>query len=828
MATLDSFNDHVTPNGSDVYHQRSSTYLEWMIAEIQNNTHAKISAKRQNTRFFQIVTGGNVRFVKRVVSYLKDNAMHAELQWIFGDAECPFQRLKKNRERQSVLMAIFNRLMFLFVLFLYVGTSPLFYVWHAILHNAYLGLRRKSSKEADLPLIFALLSEEKEMVQLFLDNGASVHSQDDHGNNIYHYLADISDNNPNKAIQCHTILCSCFDDVSQLRQVVTEQENDLGLTGFEAIAKYGSLRFFRLISHDESCIGKPLLRVSKDEIWADTQDEEYHILVSEQVTKGKNRKSTRKSTRSHETSANPNGVHTVNLNVLEFDVSKYEQGDFLGRQSYPLQLIASRGVDEMPEIDVNAILESKLVGQWMGTKFKQYMPFCLLGHMLYVSVTVMLLSYIAHHDGYPYPYQLLPPFLKNYRQELAKLLQTNKTHGDHVNITVPTYEDVAYDLEENSTCLDTQIYVVGDPYPFQGCQVDAAVKIHRDCDSITLTNILGEIFIMNPEENDRLLRTNWWLLFTIAAILGSTALLYMILKLGFLFVNYNFRASSPLGAVTPILSRRLPGSYTDRQLVTFMCVFFAFYVYTEKQLRLLLTNIDMLSSLDGSDVNRTKELVNSVLYRLDKAVEDQKQTESVCTTLLIICLLLQFLHAIHALRLLPGIGFFVITTKKMAKHLVQFAIVFVIVSLAFATIFHFVMREKDCPALKMAGFTGLSESLFSTYQVALGQGEHEFTYNFNSKLAYTTYTVITVLLLLNLIIAVMTTTAQELNRLPWKHALCRFELWDEILGTEVTVLTMKSLFGRLVAGLKRACSAGHEQHERQQLLKTFEIIYTHR
>ncbi|NPA76251.1 MAG: hypothetical protein GXN93_00670 [Candidatus Diapherotrites archaeon] len=334
---------------------------------------------------------------------------------------------------------------------------------------------------------------------------------------------------------------------------------------------------------------------------------------------------------------------------------------------------------------------------------------------------------------------------------------------------------------------------------------------------------------MNPEENDRLLRTNWWLLFTIAAILGSMAVLYLMLKIGFLCVNYNFHAATPVGAVTPILSRRLPGSYTDRQLVTLMCVFFAFYVYTERQLRLLLTNIDMLSSLDGSHVNRTTELVNGVLRKLDAAVEDQKRTESICTTLLIICLLLQFLHAIHALRLLPGIGFFVITTKKMAKHLVQFAIVFVIVSLAFATIFHFVMREKNCPALKMAGFTGLSESLFSTYQVALGQGEHQFTYNFNSKLAYTTYTVITVLLLLNLIIAVMTTTAQQLNRLPWKHALCRFELWDEILGTEVTVLTLKSLLRRLMACAKLLCRAPrHQQHQRQNLSRTFEIIYTHR
>jgi uncharacterized integral membrane protein len=340
-------------------------------------------------------------------------------------------------------------------------------------------------------------------------------------------------------------------------------------------------------------------------------------------------------------------------------------------------------------------------------------------------------------------------------------------------------------------------------------------------------SILGEIFIIDAADHDELINTNWWLLFTIAMILGGTAVLHMILKLGFLFVNYNCGAMSPVSALTPILSRRLPGSYTDRQLVTLMCVFFAFYMYTEKQLQWLLSDITALSSLDGSDVNRTLELVNSVLHQLDDAVAEQKHTESVCTTLLIICLLLQFLHAIHVLRLLPGIGFFVITTKKMAKHLVQFALVFVIVSLAFATIFHFVMRDKDCPALKMPGFTGLSESLFSTYQVALGQGEHEFTYNFNSKLAYTTYTVITVLLLLNLIIAVMTTTAQELNRLPWRHALCRFELWDEILGTEVTVLIVKSVFCKVNNFVRSRLNNTYNVSKTKNCRK-FEIVYFRR
>ncbi|KAK2152441.1 hypothetical protein LSH36_328g00001 [Paralvinella palmiformis] len=175
-----------------------------------------------------------------------------------------------------------------------------------------------------------------------------------------------------------------------------------------------------------------------------------------------------------------------------------------------------------------------------------------------------------------------------------------------------------------------------------------------------------------------------------------------------------------------------------------------------------------------------------------------------------VCILIRFFQAIHALRLLPNIGFFVITTKKMAKHLLQFALVFVIVSLAFGTIFHFVMRQPQCHALKVRGFETLASSLFSAYQISLGSGGFSFLENnINAKIAYIAYTITAMLLLLNLIIAVMTTTALELNQSPWRPALCRVESWDEYLGTEIVVLTItwplkaaRRLAGRLVSGRK--------------------------
>ncbi len=68
----------------------------------------------------------------------------------------------------------------------------------------------------------------------------------------------------------------------------------------------------------------------------------------------------------------------------------------------------------------------------------------------------------------------------------------------------------------------------------------------------------------------------------------------LIHVLGFFWTNYDFNASSPLAAMTMVLSRRLPGSYTDRQLVTLMGVFFAGYYYQERKLNGILEDLNYL------------------------------------------------------------------------------------------------------------------------------------------------------------------------------------------------------------------------------------------
>jgi hypothetical protein len=198
--------------------------------------------------------------------------------------------------------------------------------------------------------------------------------------------------------------------------------------------------------------------------------------------------------------------------------------------------------------------------------------------------------------------------------------------------------------------------------------------------------------------------------------------------------------------------------------------------------------------------NATRHGMKQHIEKLIRVVEHEQLLDAIISKLIIVCLLLRFIQAILALRLVPSIGFFVITAKKMAHHLMQFAVVFVIVLLAFGTIFYFIMRHPQCPAMKIDGFQTLMSSLFSTYQVSLGYGELDFSLHINAKVAYIAFTVMATMLLLNLIIAVMTTTVDDMNKSPWKEALNSFELWDDILGVEAAVLILTSPVRLLIKG----------------------------
>ncbi len=187
--------------------------------------------------------------------------------------------------------------------------------------------------------------------------------------------------------------------------------------------------------------------------------------------------------------------------------------------------------------------------------------------------------------------------------------------------------------------------------------------------------------------------------------------------------------------------------------------------------------------------------------------------------LLSTCLLVCIFLVIHSLCLVPKIGFFILTSRKMGGHLLDFGVVYGVITVIFAAIFNFIMTDDICPAKKIDGFESFTYSLFTVYTLSLGgEAANAFlnTHGTNARIAFAVYTLISVILLLNLIIAVMTTTADQLSRSPWREALCKIEVWDEILGIEATFLTLVSPILALISCIKRKSSRrqGHQQQTR--------------
>ena len=762
-------------------------FVCWLVKEISKAVHS--DAKRHTNYFFNIVLGGNVHLVKSVLYYLKIKRMDTELAWILGT-----DFVQEDAEYCSASRKLLNWLLFFIWVLLFIVLTPVFYTFHVIIFSAHLATRGRMSQMVDLPIVFAVLSEDPEMVSVILTAGCQIHSQDSEGNNVYHYLADLSQDKPEKAVRCHYALCASVDNLDVLRALITEQTNEVNITALEAIAKYGSMHFLRIIMLDRSCIGNLRLSVSKNTLWADVPEHTFNISGNDSISRDSSEGYCSDST----------------LDVLEFDISNYEKGDIFSRQSYLLQLIGSRSVESMKEVDIWSMIQSKLVEKWISYKLKRYWSACMLGHVLYVTVTVLLLAYLVNHGGDMNQSPLKDRYDKydtdlyikagKMAMESAASPKDAQHNGTMWDDTCIGWE-VMWDSDYRNMFKDLEMYI-------DNCSATALSMVLDDC------NLEPQSLVNMMKESGT--PTNKLITSTIACIINVILIgqvcVDLVIREGFLFANFNFKASTIVKSFLPVLIRRYPGSYTEKHLSALLYTSYAAFttygvIWNQALIERDNLAVEFMESLNIFFAHQADPHQNETIHigeRLQDQMEVVENKFSIMSNLMIICLMLRFLHTVHSLRLFPGVGFFIITTKKMAKHLLQFAIVFIIVAMSFATIFYFVMRQEICPALKIEGFESLATSLFSTYQVALGYGEYKFTNNLNARIAYMSYTIMTILLLLNLVIAVMTTTAEELNQMPWREALCRLEQWDEILGVEVTVRTLKAPVRLLYRSLK-AC-----------------------
>ena len=168
-----------------------------------------------------------------------------------------------------------------------------------------------------------------------------------------------------------------------------------------------------------------------------------------------------------------------------------------------------------------------------------------------------------------------------------------------------------------------------------------------------------------------------------------------------------------------------------------------------------------------------------------ESVEEHYDRLGIGTMIFIIAIVIRFVMHIHSLRLVPGIGNFVITTFMMGTNLIHFSTVFGCVLFIFSILFYIVIDNPDCPVENQTGFTTITASMLSTFALAFGHGEFDpYFVDMTTQLTYVLYVIIVGLLLLNLIIAIMSTTAMEIMAEPWKSALWKMEWLDEATSVE--------------------------------------------
>ena len=783
-------------------------FLALIVDEISVAANSADKPRHLN-RFFNIVLGDNVFLVKEIIEYLKTMRMHKELEWVLGTSD-----QKYDPNHCSVLTHITHYIMYFMWIILFLVFTPFFYLLQVIIFRSHVATRRAISDDIDLPLVFAVFSEDVDMVKVFLDAGCSIEYQDSNGNNVYHYLADLSMQEPEKAVRCHRAICCCVKNLEILKQLITEQVNVYGLTALESIAKYGSPHFLRYIMVDKSCIGTLRLGVSKHKLWADSESQVFDMDNDR--------------TEDSVSDIRDPDIHQTSLNIWEFEISAYERVNIHGKQSYLLQLVASRSIEGMSRIDVSGLTQSKLLEKWFSIKYSQYSVYSVISHILQVVLTVILLFYIIN-GGDVDPAPLYGVFVEHEAFELSRA-------GYAAASVASSVTGASHQSMYNNTCVNWSVswqdevitLMAEEGKHIDNCTATALERLKTDCQGIDARYLLSQTLNRTEVMQKRsLLRQG------LDYAIVSHIMLDTFIRQGFLLRNYNFQSESLVYGILPVLLRRFPGSYTEKTLTYLMYTCYGAFIYVNNLwyksiIKRNLVYSEYLRLIKDFPINWQRHDELETGLRTANQLVDNIAT--ITGNILIVCLMLRFLHTIHALRLLPGIGFFVITTKKMAKHLLQFAVVFALVSLAFATIFYFVMRNSDCPAQKEGGFTTLWSSLFSTYQVALGYGEYEFMNNLNAMIAYVAYTIISILLLLNLVIAVMTTTAEELNQLPWKHALCCVESWDEILGTEICVLSLFAPWKSIFKMIRYLCD-WQRNHNRvwqdiqQPKKRTVEITY---
>ena len=893
-ATMATGLDHMDSNSN------KATMATELIAKQADKIYRKQSTKWE-THFYKLVLGGNVDEVTRVVDYMNANGMTDTLNWLLKKETAQKHSSCSCSSARLFLIRIY---MFLCLLFVTVVITPVFYMAHMLSVSLLNRTQRRISKRSNLPLALAVFSRSQDMIKYFISIGVDIQQTDDEGNNVFHYIADLSATSREKANVMLDTSIEIFADyvpLDSIKRMLVDDRNSAALTVLEYSAKYGSL----------ACLTK-LLKMP-------------NILQETEIAVAK-----------QDVSLASNGASIVphaNTKLELIDVTKYEAGS-LADQSTLLNLISDTDIVDMTEDDLEFFSKSSFVKNWISLKLNQMWPGIMVFQTIDIVVTVclvLLLTGSYNFDIYPWVSQNeLPVYLTElnafsenksnvfkqtnfqrlisdmqFKEQVTYLAEVcvnesvcesvvdiSRKRNPKVNRYFNTV-DTNWDIGDLKTpkWVTEEFYSVAmamdDLYEYwdnfyilrylHAILIDYTKHLfaeHSDYLQQTITLANAEVINNEIEEYYESFTINGYLLegWQNYTLLPSSMLNYKDAKSYVCLPSGDFNESdlqtssvkypsasyyddscrlkflhnmaSSSCKKANVKTQTLYERYATESalnedskdyVVIALFVLAGFYLFFDLLERIVFlytcvihptTAWAMLTTACGKKVpgSYARKQVNLFTYLLlivlltilELADDINDQTgityaslEKASYLLIIMILILRFLMHIHSMRLLPGIGHFVISTFMMGNNLLDFSVIFATVVLIFSGVFHLVAVKPNCPLVKEDGFDDFTKSLLSTFMLAFGHGDQNvFKTSTSISLTYVLFVVIVCLLLLNFIIALMSNTATRIMNEPWKNALWQMEWLDEATSVEYT-------FSILVLLCRCSCcfqSCGHTRH----------------
>ena len=220
--------------------------------------------RRHNTYFYTVVLGGNTLAVQETADYMNNNGMKDILEWLLDKTDS--KTCTRGTSLRSWSTALTRCTIFLMSVLYNIITTPVFYAIHTVAYSVLNHEGQRISKNIQLPLAYAMFSQEKEMWTYFLRQGVSVMDSDCNGNNVFHYIADVSAESSDRAVAMFKMTIQFINDMDSVKILLLEKTNSAGLSAIEYVAKFGSPDLMSEVLEYPNLLRHMVLAVRKDNI----------------------------------------------------------------------------------------------------------------------------------------------------------------------------------------------------------------------------------------------------------------------------------------------------------------------------------------------------------------------------------------------------------------------------------------------------------------------------------------------------------------------------------------------------------------------------------